>query len=416
MKLKLLFALLIVQLSFAQQRTCGMEQYMQRMMNDPIARQNYLDLQQRFEVELAKLQDIQNKAGNQNTTASPNVTIRIPVAVHFPDEFESNPCLITLAQSQINVLNADYNATNADISQWASASSNFPGVNVGSLDVQFILATQNHPAGTGLVNGDYAVTFGTDYLNGADNDTTWNGYMNLVCRDAGNGILGYSPLGGSPSAGATVVIAFDAFGSGVGCPGYVPGAPYNLGRTLTHELGHFFNLNHTFAGCSTSTNCATAGDRVCDTPPSNTSTFGCPTPGATIKCGVKTLTMNFMDYTNDACMYMFTAGQATRMLAYYNTISSQYSTTALGNSEFLEANFSIAPNPNKGTFSIRFKQVMEDYSVEIYDATGRILFEKKYIQNQDLQQNISLNSSLTGVYFVSIKSQGVNAIKKIIVE
>ena len=408
MKLKLLFALLIAQLSFAQQRTCGMEQQMQRMMNDPIARQNYLNLQQKFEVELAKLQD-------NGKTLSPNVTIRIPVAVHFPDEFESSPCLISLALSQINVLNADYNATNADISQWAGVSSNFPGVNVGSLDIQFVLATQNHPVESGLTNGQYAVTFGTDYLADADYDSTWSGYMNLVCRDAGGGILGYSPLGGSPSAGATVVIAVSAFGSGSGCTGYVPGAPYHLGRTLTHELGHFFNLNHTFAGC-TNTSCATQGDRVCDTPPSNQSVFGCPTPGVTMRCSVKTLTMNYMDYTNDACMYMFTAGQATRMQAYYNAIANQFSTTALGNDAFLSANFSIAPNPNKGTFNIQFKEAMENYSVEIYDATGRVIFEKEYIQNQELQQNISLNSTLTGVYFVSIKSEGVNAIKKVIVE
>jgi len=415
MKLKLLFALLIFQFSFAQQRTCGMDQYMQRMMNDPIARQNYLELQQKFEIELAKLQDIQNKAANSNVAASPNATIRIPVAVHFPDEFATSACLITLAQNQINVLNADYNATNADISQWASVSSLFPGVNVGNMDVQFVLATQNHPSGTGLVNGDYAVTFGTDFLGGADNDTTWSGYMNLVCRNAGDGILGYSPLGGSPSSGATVVIAFDAFGSGSGCPGYVPGAPYNLGRTLTHELGHFFNLNHTFTTC-TNTSCTTQGDRVCDTPPANSPTYGCPTPGVTMKCSVRTLTMNYMDYTNDACMYMFTAGQASRMLAYYNAISNQFTTTALGNSEFLANNFSIAPNPNKGTFNINFKEVLNNYSVQIYDATGRVVYEKEFSQNQELQQNVSLNSTLSGVYFVSIKSDGVNAVKKIIVE
>lgn len=414
MKLKLLFALLIFQFSFAQQRTCGMEQYMQRMMNDPIARQNYLDLQQRFEVELAKLQENQNKSGGSNSTTSTNATIRIPVAVHFPDEFASSPCLISLALSQINVLNADYNATNSDISQWAGVSSLFPGVNVGSLDVQFVLATQNHPTETGLVNGDYAVTFGTDYLNDDDYDSTWSGYMNLVCRNAGDGILGYSPLGGTPNNGATVVIAFDAFGSGAGCEGYVPGAPYNLGRTLTHELGHFFNLNHTFAGCGTT--CATQGDRVCDTPPSNSPVFGCPTPGVPMRCSVRTLSMNFMDYTNDACMYMFTAGQSTRMQAYYNSIANQFTTTALANSEFLEANFSIAPNPNKGVFNIQFKEAMGNYSVEIYDATGRVIFEKEYVQNLDLQQNISLNTTLTGVYFVSIKSEGANAIKKIIVE
>ena len=59
---------------------------------------------------------------------------------------------------------------------------------------------------------------------------------------------------------------------------------------------------------------------------------------------------------------------------------------------------------------------MENYSIQIYDATGRVIFEKEYIENQELQQNIILNSALTGVYFVSIKNEGVNAIKKIIVE
>jgi hypothetical protein len=410
MKLKLLIALLIVQMGFSQDRTCGMEQKMEQIMNDPIARQNYLNLQAKFEIELAKLQR------NSNTTSSTNATIIIPVAVHFPDATAPTACLRALAQTQVDILNLDYNGLNQDISQWTNASSNYPGVNTGSLDVRFVLANQNHPGGSNLVNGDLAVTFGTNFLGGADSDGNWSGYMNLVCRNAGQNLLGYSPLGGSPSNGQTVVISNSAFGKGAGCPGFVPRSPYNLGRTLTHELGHFFNLNHTFAGC-TNSNCNTQGDRVCDTPPSSAPVYGCPAAGATLQCnGENTLTVNYMDYTNDACMYMFTAGQATRMLAYYNTISSQFLTDVLSTNSFFTNNFSIVPNPNKGIFDIQLKSILDDYSIVIYDTTGRIVFEKEYVNNSDLNQIITLNDTMKGIYLISIRSKGDCLTKKIIIE
>jgi hypothetical protein len=411
MKLKLLIALLFVQFGFSQQRTCGMEQNMERIMNDPIARQNYLNLQAKFEIELAKLEK------NPNSLASTNATIIIPVAVHFPDATTPTACLRALAQTQIDILNLDYNGLNLDISQWSGASSSYPGVNTGNMDVRFVLANRNHPAGSNLVDGDLAVTFGTNFLGGADSDGNWSGYMNLVCRNAGQNLLGYSPLGGSPTNGQTVVIALNAFGKGAGCPGYVPRAPYNLGRTLTHELGHFFNLNHTFSSSCTNSNCNTQGDRVCDTPPSNAPTYGCPATGSVSQCnGENALTVNFMDYTNDACMYMFTAGQATRMLAYYNTISSQFSTNVLSTNEFFTNNFSIVPNPSKGIFDIQLKSVLNDYTIVIYDTTGRVIFEREYVNNSELNQLVTLNDTMKGVYLISIRSQGDYLTKKIIIE
>ncbi len=410
MKLKLFIALLFVNLGYSQQRTCGMEQNMERIMNDPIARQNYMNLQAKFEIELAKLEN------NSNRLTSPNATIIIPVAVHFPDATTPTTCLRTLAQTQVDILNLDYNGLNPDISQWINDSSSYNNINTGSLDVRFVLANQNHPAGSNLINGDLAVTFGTAFLGGADSDGNWGGYLNLVCRNAGSGILGYSPLGGSPSGGQTVVIALSAFGKGAGCPGYIPRSPYNLGRTLTHELGHFFNLNHTFAGCTTSANCTTRGDKVCDTPPSSTAVYGCPAAGGTSQCGENTLTVNYMDYTNDACMYMFTAGQATRMLAYYNAISSQFNTNVLSNNSFFANNFSITPNPNKGIFDIQLKSILDDYSIVIYDTTGRVIFEKEYVNNSDLNQIITLNDTMKGVYLVSIRSEGDCLTKKIIID
>ena len=312
MKLKLLFVLLVFQVSFAQHRTCGMQEQMQRIMNDPAQRAAYLDQQSKFETELQKFAT--NRSGN-----STNSVIRIPVAVHFPSVAASSSatlkdCFRALAQNQVNILNADYNAANADISNYDADAPFYPGTNTGSLQVEFVLATQNHPATSGIANGTVAVTFATDFLSNADSDTTWAGYLNLVCRNAGNGILGYSPLGGYPSAGNCVVIAKAAFGSGSGCTGYVPGSPYDLGRTLTHELGHYFNLDHTFAGCGTS-NCNTSGDRICDTPAQSVEDYSCPGAGTVAACvnGEYALSMNYMDYVDDACMYMFTGGQATRM-------------------------------------------------------------------------------------------------------
>lgn len=425
MKFRLLLALFVAQFAVAQQRTCGTNAYMESLLANPEMRQQYLDLQQQFENELARLENAQYNRDGQSTNST-NVLKRIPVAVHYPSVSNSSSetvksCLRSLAQRQVNILNADYNATNADISLWSSASSFYPGVNVGDMDVSWEIATQNHPSGTGLANGVLAVTFGTDFLSGADSDTTWAGYCNLVVRNISGGILGYSPLGGSPSNGMTVVIDNNAFGATMtgspsSCSGYVPGAPYNLGRTLTHELGHFFNLDHTFASCG-GANCATSGDRVCDTPAADTPYYTCDAPGSvTTNCGTTQLTMNYMDYVEDACMYMFTAGQATRMNAWYNTIASQLQTNVLANNDFIVANFSIAPNPNKGSFSIQLKEASDSYTVIIIDALGREIYNTDFNQTTDLVQNIQIDNTLSGLYFVTIQSNGATLTKKILVE
>jgi hypothetical protein len=422
MKLKLLFALLIVQIGFAQQRKCGTEEYMERVMANPVLKQQYLESQARFEAEMLR---INQQGRNTALPNSPNATIRIPVAVHFPSAGSASAaiktCLRRLAQKQVDILNADYNATNTDVGLWTAASVFYPGTTIGSMAVSFELATQNHPAGTGLATGETAVTFGTDFLSGADSDPTWAGYCNLVVRVIGNQTLGYSPLGGYPMNGATVVIDSNAFGASMTptpatCTGYVPGYPYNLGRTLTHELGHFFNLRHTFDGCD-GTNCLTSGDRVCDTPEANDPEYNCLAAGTRASgCGGTQLTMNYMDYVQDRCMYMFTAGQATRMMAWYDFIDDQFLTNVLGNNEFVTRNFSIAPNPNNGTFAIQLKEQTEQFSVLIIDSLGRIVYDNEFNQTTDLVQTIQLNNALSGVYFVTIGSNGETLTKKVIVE
>ncbi len=432
MKTKLLLLLFVVSISFGQQRNCGTDTYMEKMLSNPEMKQQYLDLQKQFESELERLTNAQQNR-NGNSTYSTNATIRIPVAIHYPSVANSSTesvksCLRLLAQKQVAILNADYNATNSDLSLWTAASIYYPGVNIGDMDVSWEIATQNHPTSSGLSNGTLAVTFGTHFLSAGDitcptcdQDSSWAGYCNIVVKNLSGGILGYSPLPGSPNQGMTVLIDNNAFGatmtgSPTSCSGYAPSAPYNLGRTLTHEFGHFFSLYHTFQGCGS--NCSSTGDRVCDTPPQNVDTGGCPSNGSVPGCDGFTpaITMNYMDYTSDVCMYMFTAGQATRMLAWYNTISSQLLTNVLANNDFVKNNFSIAPNPNKGIFSIQLSEAIDNYSVVIMDALGREIFNAEYNQTTDLVQNIQLDNALSGMYFVTIQSKGAQITKKIIIE
>ena len=176
-------------------------------------------------------------------------------------------------------------------------------------------------------------------------------------------------------------------------------------------------MNHTFDGCTTTANCSTSGDIVCDTPPANAETYNCPAPGSVVQCsGAKVLTMNYMDYVDDPCMYMFTNGQATRMLAYYNTIKTQYSTNVLGVDELVKNSFSIYPNPNKGSFIIKFDTEIDNCSIQIIDVLGRTVYNQNFNAVSNQQQDIELNSTSKGIFFVKIKNGSSISVQKMIVE
>lgn len=277
-------------------RSCGMHDHMTKLNTDPEYRKAHQE----------KLAKVKNMVSER---AACNDPVILPMAVHFqgiqnPDE----SCLRQLAQSQIDILNADYSGTNSDITNWTNnAASFFPGVSNGEACIQFCIATQNHPAGSGIANGDPAVTINA---TSGDFSAAWSGYLNIFVQ-ANTGVLGYSPLGGSGN-GDGVVIDANAFGAGSGCGSISPNAPYDLGRTLTHELGHYLLLDHIWGG-----GCG-QDDDVADTPDAADSNYDCPNLGVS-SCGSTDMHMNYMDYTNDACMYMFSAGQATRMENYVSS-------------------------------------------------------------------------------------------------
>lgn len=132
--------------------------------------------------------------------------------------------------------------------------------------------------------------------------------LNLWVCTIGGGILGYAQFPGGSSATDGVVIDYQYFGlSGSGS------YPYNLGRTATHEIGHWMNLRHIWGDASC------GDDLVADTPVAKTSNYGVPAYPYVSTClpAHNEMTMNYMDYTDDRGMFMFTNGQKSRMTALF---------------------------------------------------------------------------------------------------
>ncbi len=315
-----------------EHRNCGMEKHENELLTNPEYAKSFYERQAKFQEKVMEIH--QQK---MNGTYQKKATLYIPVAVHFigVGTEADRACLEAYAQTQIDVINEDYTGTNADqAALWPAASAFYPGLTPGAMDVQFCIATKNHPAGADpeVLEGSPLVTIGTNGSNFTPNfpetDATYSGYMNFIIKDIGAGLLGYSPLAGSISAGHAVVMNLNCYGTGSGCPGVAaPAAPFNLGRTVTHELGHFYNLNHTFIADGDSSQCAQPdGDGIADTPKVSSSTYNCPADGSVNGCvaGEKALTMNYMDYVNDACMYMFTPDQATVVEAYWASVAGDW--------------------------------------------------------------------------------------------
>jgi hypothetical protein len=226
-------------------------------------------------------------------------------------------------------MNADFRKLNSDISSVPAA---FAGL-ASDCEINFCLA-QRTPAGTattGIVRKSTTVTAFTtnDFMkfNANGGDAIWDAskYLNIwVCNMSG-GILGYAQFPGGPVATDGVVINYTAFGT-TG----TAAAPFNKGRTATHEVGHWLNLFHIWGDDG---NACTGSDLVNDTPNQADENYGCPSfPSVSCSNGANgDMFMNYMDYTDDACMFMFSAGQKARIDALFITGGSKASLlTSLG--------------------------------------------------------------------------------------
>ncbi len=241
----------------------------------------------------------------------------IPVVVHVVYKTAVQNISDAQVQSQIDVLNADFQLLNGDNTLVGAAFAPFKA----NVDVSFCLAKQdpNGAATNGITRTSTTVSsFATnDAIKKASTGgkDPWNTakYLNLWVAPAMNGgVLGYAQFPGGAAATDGVVIANTCFGK----IGTVT-SPYNLGRTATHEVGHWLNLFHIWGDDGTA---CTGSDNVTDTPNQAGEHYGTFPAGSVQTDGCSaaapgTMWMNYMDYTNDIAMYMFTNGQKTRMQA-----------------------------------------------------------------------------------------------------
>ncbi len=282
------------------QRTCVAHEHMLEQYNKyPKMKEKAAELEQyttRFLKNYASL-----KAGEIRT-------IPVNVIVVYSNSQEN----ISQAQieSQISVLNEDYAGTNSDIS---GVPSEFTGVTSASSGIQFVLSNIER-------HSDSRTSWGTnDAVKYAYPPTSPSTTLNMWICNIGGGILGYAQFPGGPAETDGVVFSPQYCGSSDYDDGsFYLSAPFDKGRTATHEIGHYLNLRHIWGdgGCS-------VDDYVDDTPIAGAANYGCPSyPSKSCSSNggwSSDMFMNYMDYTDDACMFMFSQGQEARMWACLNS-------------------------------------------------------------------------------------------------
>ena len=267
-----------------------------------------------LQIDSRREQDIQTQRATVYT---------IPVVFHVIHNNEGvgsgNNLSAALIQAQLDQMNDDFRRLGA------GANTHPDGADV---EIEFCLATENNSGGSMAEPGINRVNrsskvfsappYTKDYVeNIIKSNTQWDPdqYLNIWLADLSGGLLGYAQFPEAASLGGIgtgngvantdgVVILTSSVGS-VANPN-PNGGNYDAGRTMTHEVGHWLGLRHIWGdgGCG-------VDDYVADTPESDASNGGCPT--GHVSCGSVDMVENYMDYTYDACMNIFTLGQKARM-------------------------------------------------------------------------------------------------------
>lgn len=384
--------------------------------NEQILRENNPKRETSAQFESWIAQKIQEESQNRNPKSG-NAVYTIPVVVHIihnGDAIGQNENISDQRVfDQIRVLNEDFGSIAGTNGEDLSGLG-------GDTGIRFCLASLDP-------NG--AATNGIDRYNGGKDfyknngevqnikaETSWDPtkYFNIwVVNWNGqqselNDLLGYAQFpqsnlpgivgqGGSSDTDG-VAISYRNFGFNIS-----GSAPYNLGRTTTHETGHFLGLRHIWGdtgGCNST-------DYVDDTPVAeqenrgcNESTDSCPQPG-------NDMVQNYMDYTNDACMYLFTTGQATRMKVVLNNSINRktlYTSGVCGTASSQEFQYlmgtNVYPNPAQDVLNISVTSENMPDSYTIFNSLGQTITTVNNVTNAALTVNTSAYSN--GIYFIKI--------------
>jgi PKD repeat protein len=298
----------------------------------------------------------------KNANKKQNGIITIPVVVHVLYNTSDENISYSQIQSQLDVLNQDFRKSNSDAVNVPSAFSSY----AADAQIEFCLASsdENGNATSGITRTSTSTTSFTynDYMKytstGGIDAWPTDKYLNIWVCDLGTSLLGYAQFPGTGNYETDgVVINYIAFGT----TGTVV-APYHLGRTTTHEVGHWLNLRHIWGDDS---GACTGSDYVTDTPEQANYSYGCNTFPYTDACSTTSpgiMFMNYMDYSDDDCVNMFSSGQASRMLATLKTTRAALLTSngcSSSTSSSLTADFTA----NKTA-------IYEGESIQFYDASG----------------------------------------------
>ncbi len=365
-----------------------------------------------------------NASGKNDGQAAINV-IRIPVVVHVLYNTEAQNVSDAQIKSQIDALNRDFRKQNKDTVNIPERFKLF----AADVAIEFVLATAD-PKGrptTGVVRkkthvAEWKMDDKIKFSAQGGNDA-WDAksYLNIWVGNLRKA-LGYSSIPGDEAAIDGVVINRTAFGTS-GAK-----APYNHGRTAVHEVGHWLGLKHIWGDESC------GDDLVGDTPQQGNFTAGCPT-GFRTTCGnapIGDMYMNYMDFTNDACMNMFTYGQRNRMRALFNYGGPRYSllySKGLNAPWVEEAPVAAAPEKEESPIavagSLKFYPnpavnevvlLLEDAAwmgkeLRVLNMNGRIL---QKIQVAAKSQRISIAQLKPGIYFIQGENGSSRVVQKLV--
>jgi hypothetical protein len=259
-------------------------------------------------------------------------------------------------------------------------------------------------------------------LGGSDAWPT-SDYLNIwVCNFSGAsaGLLGISQMPGLAPATDGCVVLYSTVG-GFNSPGTL--VDFNHGRTLTHEVGHWLALYHIWGDDG---NACTGTDHVTDTPNQADENYGCPTYPTTDACtpgspGV--MTMNYMDYTNDDCMNMFTDGQVLRLhsavTVLRNSLLGSVGCWAPVGMEALATGegFVVYPNPTAGSCeaSVSFNSPV-DLTLRVENAMGQLVISRDFKEVSTMSLPIDLSGHAPGLYVVSIRTSDFFECKRVVLE
>jgi hypothetical protein len=396
-------------------RRCGTLEHMEYLkQQNPGLEQQLKEYNETLQQWVAK-----NPAGSQSRAIR-----TIPIVFHVVYNTTAQNISDEQILSQLKAVNEDFSRTNADASQTPAA---FQSV-AGNPNIQFCMA-QRDPSGkatTGIVRVKTTKTgFSTDdgvksAATGGDDAWDVTKYYNIwVCNFSDASLLGYGEF---PTGTASKTYGYVGTYKYTGTtPNVQP--PFNKGRTTTHEMGHCFNLIHIWGD---ENNC-TGSDQCADTPNQAKASAGKPTYPLKDACTTAApgvMFMNYMDYSDDDVMNMFSVNQVARMDAVinnapYNKLLTSNGCSSVTGIDEVANNYelNVFPNPNDGNFTLSFNGVEKsDYQIELRNALGQLVY-KETVNDfvGGYSKALSLEKYGKGVYTICISNNKHQAVQKMIV-